>query len=158
VYFAVPRRPFSDETFLLRVIGFHPDFRITRQKQQTRERRQPMKTLNTSADTLKFHCVYCGQRMECDPLLGGRQMLCPSCLHRIVIPAPARAFATGRIPAVPDTWDTHVPLPNVMIPSRQGVGQERGQPCPRVSSLQAAARGLSGPRSCEGFQLAPIAQ
>jgi DNA-directed RNA polymerase subunit RPC12/RpoP len=107
---------------------------------------------------LKFHCLYCGQHMECHPRLAGRQLLCPTCLHRIVIPVTPDLETISQVRPKRDTWDTHVPVPNIMVPCRQGVGQERGQPCPRVPTLQATARGLSGPRSREGFQLAQLTQ
>jgi DNA-directed RNA polymerase subunit RPC12/RpoP len=82
------------------------------QKQQKKTKYQPMET------HLKFTCIYCGQHMECEPRFSGRQILCPACLHRIVIPT---AFG-GKPPIQPVlaryTWDTHVPLPLVEIPTR----------------------------------------
>jgi DNA-directed RNA polymerase subunit RPC12/RpoP len=67
---------------------------------------------------LKFACIYCGQHMECSPCLAGRQILCPTCLHRIVIPTPSG----DKPPILPvrarHTWDTYVPLPSLEIPTR----------------------------------------
>ena len=67
---------------------------------------------------LKFNCIYCGQHLECEPHLSGRQVLCPSCLHRIAIPAPRASNPAPRALAVPNTWDTHVPFPRLEIPTR----------------------------------------
>jgi DNA-directed RNA polymerase subunit RPC12/RpoP len=69
---------------------------------------------------LKFHCLYCGQHMECAPGFSGRQMLCPACRHRIVIPAPRGGGPARRSLPVVETWDKFVPLPELEIPTRHG--------------------------------------
>ena len=56
--------------------------------------------------------------MECNPNLGGRQMLCPACEHRIVIPVMRGHPAGGHRPPVAATWDTSVPRPWVDVPTR----------------------------------------
>ena len=66
----------------------------------------------------KFVCIYCGQHMECKPRLCGRQMLCPACDHRIVIPMMPGSTAAGQHASVPDTWDTSVLTPRVEPPTR----------------------------------------
>jgi DNA-directed RNA polymerase subunit RPC12/RpoP len=66
----------------------------------------------------KFVCIYCGQHMECKPRLCGRQMLCPACDHRIVIPMMPENPAAVRHVSAPDTWDTAVPTPKVETPTR----------------------------------------
>ena len=66
----------------------------------------------------KFNCIYCGQHMECDPELCGRQICCPSCLHRIVIPTMIclRPSKTQPLPRWPH-WDTWVPVPEIEFPA-----------------------------------------
>jgi DNA-directed RNA polymerase subunit RPC12/RpoP len=67
---------------------------------------------------MKFNCIYCGQHMECDPRMAGRQILCPTCLHRIVIPTPTG----GKTPIQPmlrcAMWEPDVPLPTLEVPTR----------------------------------------
>lgn len=65
---------------------------------------------------LKFACIYCGQRMECEPRLRGRQLLCPACQHRIAIPTTQVYQPAGSLLPTKDTWDTWVPMPIVEIP------------------------------------------
>ncbi|HMP82027.1 MAG TPA: hypothetical protein PKA41_04890 [Verrucomicrobiota bacterium] len=65
--------------------------------------------------TAKFSCIYCGQHMECETRHSGRQILCPACLHRLVIPKPRSGGLASAIPSVPETWDTDVPLPQLDI-------------------------------------------
>jgi DNA-directed RNA polymerase subunit RPC12/RpoP len=58
----------------------------------------------------KFACIYCGQHIECDDNLSGRQTKCPGCQNRIVVPRPAN----GQVAIAPPprfTWDTVVPVP-----------------------------------------------
>lgn len=70
------------------------------------------------AQYLKFKCVYCGQSMECDPAHSGRQIKCPSCDHKMVIPQdPNHKLAGGKSPK-DDTWMTDVPSPDVSTPTR----------------------------------------
>jgi len=66
----------------------------------------------------KFVCIYCGQHMECKPCFCGRQMLCPACSHRIVIPMMPKGLAAGQHALAPDTWDPSVPTPRVETPTR----------------------------------------
>lgn len=66
---------------------------------------------------MKFSCVYCGQHIECDTMLRGRQFHCPSCKLKIVVPPPD-TFRTGRAMApVNETWDTLVPEPQAEAPA-----------------------------------------
>jgi len=67
---------------------------------------------------LKFNCVYCGQHMECEPHLSGRQIRCPSCQHRIVIPATQKHPAANQPLPLRDTWETCLPIPVVEVPTR----------------------------------------
>ncbi len=67
---------------------------------------------------LKFSCIYCGQRLECGSTLAGRQILCPTCLHRITIPLPGGCQSNRWKSLVGDTWDSHIPLPQIEIPAR----------------------------------------
>lgn len=77
-----------------------------------------MNTLNPFNGCLKFNCIYCGQHMECEPRLAGRQFLCPNCQHRIVIPARRRDLVGQALPIIPDTWDTDVPRPLLEMSAR----------------------------------------
>jgi DNA-directed RNA polymerase subunit RPC12/RpoP len=81
-----------------------------------------MNAMNTVRTYLKFNCIYCGQHMECDPRFSGRQILCPGCLHRIVIPTPRGGTPVRQALFATQTWDTHVPLPSVEIPTRHRRG------------------------------------
>ena len=63
----------------------------------------------------KFACIYCGQHMECKPAHCGRQIQCPACLHRIVIPPSPAQRAAGHVQRTLDGWDTWIPLPIVKI-------------------------------------------
>jgi DNA-directed RNA polymerase subunit RPC12/RpoP len=67
---------------------------------------------------LKFTCIYCGQHMECNPRFAGRQILCPACLHRVVIPAARGGSPASQAVSTPCTWDTLVPMPDIEIPTR----------------------------------------
>jgi DNA-directed RNA polymerase subunit RPC12/RpoP len=67
---------------------------------------------------LKFNCIYCGQHMECAPRLAGRQFLCPSCKHRIVIPKLRGVSIIRRALMAAHTWDEFVPLPDIEVPTR----------------------------------------
>ena len=79
----------------------------------------------TSANTVlkvpalfKFACLYCGQHMECGYCLCGRQMQCPACQHKIVIPPTAEQKAANRVLKSSATWETCVPEPSIEIPTR----------------------------------------
>lgn len=78
-----------------------------------------MNTLNSTNGCLKFNCLYCGQRMECEPHHSGRQILCPACLHRLVIPKPRGGSPARAVVSAPETWDTDVPLPRLEMPTRR---------------------------------------
>src|ERR1039458_4801438 len=52
--------------------------------------------------------------MECAPRLAGRQFLCPSCRHPIVIPTP-RGDLVGKELQAAHTWDEIVPLPDIEV-------------------------------------------
>jgi DNA-directed RNA polymerase subunit RPC12/RpoP len=67
---------------------------------------------------LKFACIYCGKRMEYNLDLAGRQMLCPGCMHPIVIPPFAVTSTAGRPPCVRYSWERQVPKPGVEVPTR----------------------------------------
>lgn len=101
-----------------------------------------MNTINTMKPTngcLKFNCIYCGQHMECDPRFSGRQILCPACLHRLVIPTPRGGGPARQSLPIPHTWDTDVPLPRLEIPTRyrNGIVPERRSPNCFVASPHA---------------------
>ena len=74
----------------------------------------------------KFSCVYCGQHIECEPALVGRQFHCPSCKQRIVVP-PSSSHKSAR-PAAPvnATWDTTIPTPGAETPTRYDRREEIG--------------------------------
>jgi hypothetical protein len=76
-----------------------------------------MKTSNAMDGCLKFNCRYGGQHMECAPRLAGRQLRCPTCQHRIVIPK-SPGDPVQRALSAPHTWDTDVPLPTLEILTR----------------------------------------
>jgi DNA-directed RNA polymerase subunit RPC12/RpoP len=61
----------------------------------------------------KFSCIYCGQHIECETTLSGRQIKCPACDKRIVIPAPERGKPVRKEPLTKFTWDTVVQTPEV---------------------------------------------
>lgn len=77
-----------------------------------------MNTLNPFNGCLKFNCLYCGQHIECAPRLAGRQLLCPTCQHRIVIPPPNGGSQIRRALSDVFTWDDNVPLPNLELSTR----------------------------------------
>lgn len=79
---------------------------------------KPMNTLDAIDGYLKFSCLYCGQHMECEPRFSGRQMLCPRCDHRLVIPKLRGASQARQAATIPATWDTEVPQPGIEIPTR----------------------------------------
>jgi len=64
----------------------------------------------------KFACIYCGQHLECDTGLSGRQTKCPACHNRIVIPAEAKGQAPRNAPLTKFKWDTVVPEPDLQDP------------------------------------------
>lgn len=66
----------------------------------------------------EFACLYCGQHMECRYCLCGRQVQCPACQHKIVIPPTPGQGAAGRILQSSGTWETCVPKPTIEIPIR----------------------------------------
>jgi DNA-directed RNA polymerase subunit RPC12/RpoP len=57
---------------------------------------------------LKFNCSHCGQRLECDPQYGGRQIPCPACQALTVVPAvPGTAAPSSQksgMTFVPEGW------------------------------------------------------
>ncbi len=63
--------------------------------------------------SFKFACVYCGQHIECETGLSGRQIKCPACHSRIVIPAEEKGKPARKEPLTKFTWDTVVPTPKV---------------------------------------------
>ena len=64
----------------------------------------------------KFSCVYCGQHIECEFGLSGRQINCPACQGRIVVPAEEKGQPARMEPLTKFTWDTVVPTPEVKDP------------------------------------------
>ena len=66
----------------------------------------------------KFACVYCGQHIECETALSGRQIKCPTCQSRIVVPAAEKGQPARNQPLTKFTWDTVVPTPRVEAPKR----------------------------------------
>ena len=64
----------------------------------------------------KFQCVYCGQHLECESGLSGRQIRCPACQNRIVIPAEVKGQPARKRPLTKFTWDTVVQVPEVQSP------------------------------------------
>jgi DNA-directed RNA polymerase subunit RPC12/RpoP len=64
----------------------------------------------------KFACIYCGQHLECETSLSGRQMKCPACHNRIVVPAQEKGQPARREPLTKFTWDTIIPTPGVEAP------------------------------------------
>ncbi len=66
--------------------------------------------------SFKFACVYCGQHIECETSLSGRQIKCPGCQKRIVIPSAEKGQPARKQPLTKFTWDTNVPTPEVKGP------------------------------------------
>jgi DNA-directed RNA polymerase subunit RPC12/RpoP len=66
---------------------------------------------------IKFHCIYCGQHMEAEARFALRQLQCPACNARIVIPAPGKLKSSQHLQQS-ETWDTIVPLAEVSMPTR----------------------------------------
>lgn len=67
---------------------------------------------------LKFNCLYCGQHMECETRFSGRQIKCPVCEHKMVIP-PTRKLQRGLAQFdSAHTWDVMVPRPDLTTPTR----------------------------------------
>jgi DNA-directed RNA polymerase subunit RPC12/RpoP len=64
----------------------------------------------------KFACIYCGQHIECESGLSGRQIKCPACRSRIVIPAEQKGRPARKQPMTKFTWDTVVPTPEIKNP------------------------------------------
>ncbi len=86
----------------------------------------------------KFACIYCALEMLSDPRLAGRQLLCPACRHRIVIPPPHGGRPAIQLLLIRDTWDTHVPLPSLEIPTRY-----RNRVAAQASAAADATKGNS---------------
>ena len=68
----------------------------------------------------KFSCVYCGQHIECETGLSGRQIKCPACKARIVIPAEEKGQPARKQPMTKFTWDTIVPIPDAKDSKSKG--------------------------------------
>lgn len=62
----------------------------------------------------KFACVYCGQHLECESGMSGRQIRCPACGHCIVIPETGKVHQINRQPLGKFNWDTEILVPKVM--------------------------------------------
>ncbi len=56
----------------------------------------------------KFNCPHCNQKMQCNVMMSGRQIQCPSCNHLITIPA-APGHTAEHKPEVGNTWVTILP-------------------------------------------------
>lgn len=65
----------------------------------------------------KFNCIYCGQHMEAEGRFALRQLQCPACNGRIVIPARGNLKTDQRLQQS-ETWDTLVPSADVSQPTR----------------------------------------
>jgi DNA-directed RNA polymerase subunit RPC12/RpoP len=63
--------------------------------------------------SFKFACIYCGQHIACETTLSGRQIKCPTCHCRIVVPATEKGQPARKQPLTKFTWDTVVPMPRV---------------------------------------------
>ena len=98
---------------------------------------------------IKFTCLYCGQHMECEPRFCGRQMQCPACLHRIVIPLTPAQKAAGLAVKSLGTWDTWVPKPSVLTPTRYHDRTAMSLCIPKSSAI-----GGGRPRRSADFQSA----
>jgi len=61
----------------------------------------------------KFSCVYCGQHIECERALTGRQMHCPSCKVPIVIPPHTDVRYLKLKPVTDFAWGANVPNPEL---------------------------------------------
>ena len=68
---------------------------------------------NTMKTYFKFACIYCGQHIECETTLAGRQIKCPACDERIVIPSPEKGKPARKQPLTKFTWDTVVQSPEI---------------------------------------------
>ena len=68
----------------------------------------------------KFHCVYCGQHLECESGSSGRQIRCPACQCRIVIPAEVKGQPAKQQPLTKFTWDTVVRVPDLKDSKTRG--------------------------------------
>ncbi len=66
----------------------------------------------------KFSCPFCGQHLQCDEQLAGRQITCPACHHLMTIPpSPAQAAQGNYAPESGMTWATFVPTPKEVQPA-----------------------------------------
>jgi DNA-directed RNA polymerase subunit RPC12/RpoP len=65
----------------------------------------------------KFACIICGQHLECETALSGRQIRCPACHSRIVIPNDAMRHSLNRPPLMQFAWDAVVEVPEVSFGS-----------------------------------------
>ncbi len=65
--------------------------------------------------------------MECEPQHAGRQLKCPACSHKIVVPPDPE----NKVPAAPpqdQTWTTDVPSPDVTLPTRYASPKDQKPP------------------------------
>lgn len=56
----------------------------------------------------KFQCPQCGQKIQLDERLSGKQLTCPSCQVLLRVPPVPGKTADYR-PETGKTWDTFVP-------------------------------------------------
>ena len=78
------------------------------------------------AEYKKFKCVFCGQRMEYDPVNAGRHIKCPACGHKIAIPGekpPGINLQSGD-----QTWATNVDAPDLETPTRYRAPKDEDSP------------------------------
>ena len=60
----------------------------------------------------KFSCPHCEQHLQCNETMSGRQIVCPTCQHLIVIPpSPVQAAPGSYQPESGKTWQTYLPMP-----------------------------------------------
>lgn len=57
---------------------------------------------------IKFNCTQCGQRLECEDELSGRQISCPKCKGSVLVPAadgtPKPVLQKSGMTFVPESW------------------------------------------------------
>jgi hypothetical protein len=75
----------------------------------------------------KFACPHCGQHLQCDEQLSGREIQCPNCHHLLHIP-PVPGKTAQYSPESGKTWATFVPDGKVPSPKGIAIGPKTAKP------------------------------
>src|SRR5881628_3738999 len=86
---------------------------------------------------MKFACPSCGQRLEAESQMSGRQIACPVCVAAITIPLETVSVSgTSLLPAIPSVSSTHeISRTDSVPPNLRGerAALTAGTPLPAVS-------------------------